>query len=641
MAFASSPVQYPATSSPRRDSSPRKRRRLEAPRERSPLKDVHGNAQRLGTSSAVGGFIDEDDSEEESPLESLYQEKATPILRAGTATVDDIDEAHFGKNDSQLERHDSGCEITSSPPLPIEQDANVSTGSTATTSILFTAHTSGGRRIPIRQRRSADAVHYSALAAARSIPEPGRAQKSYYGIDIHALVDEGKAILESQVDQVVTPNETVLSTTEQDQASASSATRTHLWTEKYRPRKFTDLIGDERTHRSVLRWLKAWEPIVFPSQHPKPKARSTLKRGNETQEDAPERTHRKILLLTGPAGLGKTTLAHVCAKQAGYETHEINASDERTGSVVKGRIRDMLGTENVKGVDSSKKKKTARPVCVVVDEVDGVVSGSSASGGEGGFIKALLDLLALDHKNAIRGADVAVRGKRRGDTFRMLRPLILICNDVYHPSLRLLRHGPHAEVIHVRKPALAMVVPRLCAIFERESVPADSDGVRTLCEATWGVTSKRQGGKGSGGGGHGEGDIRSILVAGEWVAHRIRAAALAGLPGTTRLTRRWIEMNVVSEMVHGGGMAKTLGRGGARDVVERVFKHNAGFAATLAPSTKKRKSDNSYGKEASIGASEAVKRGTMEKLREMIESSGEDEKILLGMPSSTSMKLSG
>ncbi|KAL9087305.1 MAG: hypothetical protein Q9159_003725 [Coniocarpon cinnabarinum] len=625
MAFESSPIQYPTTSSPRQQPSPCKRRRVGQEEPREPLKDVGSNVHRPELKGKFAGFIDEDDSDSESPLQRLGREHLAGNSKAIKATLD-LGEAHFKKHCQQDERHDSGCEIVSSPPASErEESLPLPRAGIATPNTTYQAKTCSGRTIPIRQRRKAETVHYSAIVAARSAIAPGRAQKSYYGIDIHNLVEESKAVPEGCAKEAAASECGVVQSVEPNTPARNLSGRTHLWTEKYRPRKFTDLIGDERTHRSVLRWLKGWDSIVFPSQNAKP-ARSA-----DNKDIGAERTHRKILLLTGPAGLGKTTLAHVCARQAGYETHEINASDERTKDVVKGRIRDMVGTENVRGADSGSSKKTAsRPVCVVVDEVDGVVSGSNAgSGGDGGFIKALIDLLVADQKNSNRRPDAAAKSKKKGDSFRMLRPLILICNDVYHPSLRLLRHSPHAEVIHVRRPALTMVVPRLCAIFEKEGVPADSDGVRTLCEAAWGVTSKRQGGKGSTGGGQGEGDIRCILVAGEWAAGKLRTTALVGVPGTARLTRRWIESNVASEMAHGGGMARSLGRGSARDVVERVFKHNAGFAASLGPVASKRKFDDRYGKEASIGVSEAVKRGTMEKLREMIESSGDDEKILL------------
>lgn len=43
-------------------------------------------------------------------------------------------------------------------------------------------------------------------------------------------------------------------------------------------------------------------------------------------EDPLGRPMEKIMLLSGPPGLGKTTLAHVLARQAGYQVHEINAS---------------------------------------------------------------------------------------------------------------------------------------------------------------------------------------------------------------------------------------------------------------------------------------------------------------------------
>lgn len=48
---------------------------------------------------------------------------------------------------------------------------------------------------------------------------------------------------------------------------------------------------------------------------------------------------------TGPpslAGLGKTTLAHVCAAHCGYRPLEINASDDRGGASLQARILDAV-----------------------------------------------------------------------------------------------------------------------------------------------------------------------------------------------------------------------------------------------------------------------------------------------------------
>jgi len=91
----------------------------------------------------------------------------------------------------------------------------------------------------------------------------------------------------------------------------------------------------------------------------------------------------KILLLSGPPGLGKTTLAHVVANQAGYTVLEVNArcvvlscqllffnvgavhchSDARSASVIDDRIRPALEAGHAMG--------STKPVLVVIDEIDG------------------------------------------------------------------------------------------------------------------------------------------------------------------------------------------------------------------------------------------------------------------------------
>ncbi|KAF2089697.1 hypothetical protein K490DRAFT_72394 [Saccharata proteae CBS 121410] len=619
MPLISSPVTYPPSSSPAMDV-PSKRRKFEGLRD--PLHDVSNN----NGNRVLGGFLAEDSDEEDdyaaikaahnkrkATTNNIFKQFAKPDVPV------DLEEEAFTHIDDIPDDPIADEEAAPSQPMRFQP---LSSQSARKAPLMV--KTCSGKTAPIRERRRTEPVSYEQLVASRSTVQAGRARKSYYGIDIHQLMDEANQEMEevaqrAQNMQIDPPTQSI----EQDPnpPKTSKNGRTLMWSEKYRAKKFTDLVGDERTHRSVLRWLKAWDPIVFPgSSRPKPKAKGY----NKPDED--ERVHRKILLLTGPPGLGKTTLAHVCARQAGYEVQEINASDERSSNVVRGRIRDMVGTENVKGIETktasgAKTRKAGKPVCVIVDEVDGVVGGSGGSGGgEGGFVKALIDLVHLDQKNsAAKGNDDSSnqpKRKKKGDKFRLLRPLVLICNDVYHPSLRPLRQSSLAEIIHIRKPPLNMVVPRLQTIFEREGVPADSDGIRRLCEATWGISSRKEGG---GGGGTGEGDVRGVMVVGEWVARKLMAEST----GSRRLTRKWIEDNVLNDLSHGGGAARGLGRGGPKEVVERVFKEGAGFPKTAGPA-------QTAGVEGGgvIGVAEATKRNAMSRLREMVESSGDSDRIM-------------
>jgi len=448
------------------------------------------------------------------------------------------------------------------------------------------------------------------------LSRPAKAQRTYYGISIHRLLQDAEA-----EESLPRPTASDLPTPPAELATGSKKSSL-LWTEKYRARKFTDLIGDERTHRAVMHWLKRWDQIVFPgSKRPRPK----VKDGKDPLEQ--QRQFKKILMLTGPPGLGKTTLAHVCAKQAGYEVQEINASDERSGAVVNGRIRDMVGTENVRAVDTKqingKVRKAGKPVCVVVDEVDGVVGSGAGGGGggEGGFVKALIDLVLLDQRNsnALEALQQAPARKKKGDRFRLLRPLILICNDVYHPSLRPLRQSSHAEIIHVRKPQLQTVANRMQAIFNREGIPCETDGVRRLCEAAWGVSSRKEDRTGSGAG---EGDMRGIMVVGEWIAGRIRSdRQVRG--DDVRLSRKWVEEHVLQDLAHGGGAARGLGRGGPRDIVDRIFKEGAGFPKSTAIVTP----DHHTGGGVK-GVAEGLKRTASDRLHELINTHGDTDRIM-------------
>ncbi|KAF2623230.1 chromosome transmission fidelity protein 18 [Macroventuria anomochaeta] len=627
MPLISSPIAYPPSSSMPQAPSPKKRKRsIDV---RSPLKDMP-NKQ---TARKVGGFLDDSDNEDDIAALKEHSTKRTAVnsIRELPSAPEEL--ADYTPPASQ-------DEIADAEDVPVEAlDEYFETRPQTKRLPLHSAPTSAqpmrgtvarnaaGKAIYIPKRAKKEAVSFEELIAARSEAVEGKARTSYYGIDIHSLIYEAKAEDEAIVASRTQAFENLArQSIEQPVSKSGKSNRTLMWTEKYRAKKFTDLVGDERTHRSVLRWLKGWDPIVFPGSG-KARPKSTKK---DFGED--EQSHRKILLLTGPPGLGKTTLAHVCARQAGYEVQEINASDERSRDVVKGRIRDMVGTENVRGISSNtangKVRKAGKPVCVVVDEVDGVVGGSSngGGGGEGGFITALIDLIHLDEKNSkMVGQQQGTTGskKKKADKFRLLRPLILICNDLYHPSLRPLRQSSFAEIVRIRQPAMNMVVTRIQDIFSKEGFQCDSDGVRRLCEATWGVSTKKEGGTGIGAG---EGDIRGVMVMSEWVAGRLKSSHDFRSKERPHLTKKWIEDNFINDLKHGGGAARSLGRGGAKDVVDRVFKEGAGFPKQ--PETTDLRTAAARAKTGVVGVAEAAKRRAMDRLREMVDTSGDCDRIV-------------
>lgn len=83
---------------------------------------------------------------------------------------------------------------------------------------------------------------------------------------IHRLMDELSA---TTAQRLMRPN------TDPSTSSDHSSSRTEetLWVDRYRPKRFTDLLGDERVHREVLAWVKQWDLCVFGKGKGKKRAR--------------------------------------------------------------------------------------------------------------------------------------------------------------------------------------------------------------------------------------------------------------------------------------------------------------------------------------------------------------------------------
>ncbi|XP_028179498.1 chromosome transmission fidelity protein 18 homolog [Ostrinia furnacalis] len=235
----------------------------------------------------------------------------------------------------------------------------------------------------------------------------------------------------------------------------------NLWVDKYRPHSYIDLLSEEPVNRALLHWLHLWDKIVFKKEvkTTEPQQRNSFSKrtgqfqlsnkwkgkkeaGPEMDEDG--RPHHKVALLCGPPGVGKTTLAHLLARLAGYRPVELNASDERSTDAFRNALQSATLMRSV--IDAEK-----RPNCLILDEIDG----------------APLPTVELLVKWCTAAAS---EGKKKAKVQPLKRPVIAICNDLYATSLRPLRQV--ALIIQVGGVSLQRISSRLARVCSREGLSA-------------------------------------------------------------------------------------------------------------------------------------------------------------------------
>src|SRR3989344_5086330 len=104
------------------------------------------------------------------------------------------------------------------------------------------------------------------------------------------------------------------------------------WSEKYRASCFADIKGQEVAIQDLKHFIQ-----TFPKG-------------------------KKAILLHGPAGIGKTSLAHVSKKELDLEIYELNASDFRSKEELQNKLKPATEQKSL-----FKKSKI-----ILVDEVDGL-----------------------------------------------------------------------------------------------------------------------------------------------------------------------------------------------------------------------------------------------------------------------------
>jgi len=168
--------------------------------------------------------------------------------------------------------------------------------------------------------------------------------------------------------------------------------------EKYRVKKYESFVGQDEAVREVQDFLRAY-----------PK--------------------KKALVLHGPAGTGKTSLALAAAKEAGLEVLELNASDLRN----RAQLEETLKPASLQRSLFSKGK------ILLMDEVDGI------TGSDRGGIPELVRLIQISKF-----------------------PMIMTCNDIWQSKLSPVR--AKSKLVEMGHLALGDIIKVLLNISDKEGM---------------------------------------------------------------------------------------------------------------------------------------------------------------------------
>ncbi|WP_142859128.1 replication factor C large subunit [Salinigranum halophilum] len=196
------------------------------------------------------------------------------------------------------------------------------------------------------------------------------------------------------------------------------------WTEKYRPTTLSEVRGNDSARDEFEKWADTWDD------------------------------HREAVVLHGSPGVGKTSAAHALAADKGWETMELNASDQRTADVIERFAgRAAMNTTLAGAVDAESRGQRDRGrQLVILDEADNIHYQKDYGGKQ-----AVTKLLKEANQ-----------------------PIVLIANEYYDMS-RGMRNA--CQEVEFRDVSARSIVPVLRDICRREGVEFEAEALKRIAEA--------------------------------------------------------------------------------------------------------------------------------------------------------------